>query len=183
MKERYAADHVIVRSFRPADAEHLHAAVRESIDEVAPYETWCHAGYTLDEASEYVDWWIEARERRMAYYYVVEDKKSEHFLGVCGLSDYSTEHRHAMLGYWIRTSWTGRGVATQAARRVCEAGFSDLDLIRISIMVPIGNPASGRVARKLGATQEGLLRSELILPAGPTNVIAYGLLAGELVTA
>ena len=181
MRERMEDERLVVRAFRADDVEPLYAAVRESIDEVAPYETWCHAGYTLDDAAQYVGWWNEAREQGTAYYYAVEDASSGLLLGACGLSGYSAEHRHATLGYWIRTSWTGRGIATHAARTVCAAGFADLDLVRIAILVPTRNSASRRVAEKLGAVKEGTLRSELILPSGPTDVIAYGLLPGELI--
>jgi len=171
---------IVVRAFRLDDAAALHGAVSESIAEVAPYETWCHSGYTAGEAAEYVNWWIETREKNCAFYYAVEDAANGQLLGACGLSGYSAEHRHAMLGYWIRTSQTGRGIATRAARLVCDAGLLDLGLIRIDIEVPTSNVASQRVAEKLGATREGVLRNKLILPAGPSDVVAYGLLAGEM---
>jgi ribosomal-protein-serine acetyltransferase len=180
MRERIEDGNLVVRAFGSDDVSALHGAVCKSIDEVAPYETWCHAGYTLEEAVEYVGWWIDAREKGMAFYYAVEDAPSGLLLGAAGLSAYSSEHKHAMLGYWIRSSWTRRGIATRAASLVCRAGFEDLGLIRISIMVPSSNRASRRVAEKLGATREGVLRHELVLPAGPADVIAYGLLPEEL---
>jgi ribosomal-protein-serine acetyltransferase len=171
---------VVVRSFRTDDVRALHDAVSESIDDVAPYETWCHAGYAEEEAAEYVGWWIDARTRGIAFYYAVEDARTGLLLGAAGLSDYSSEHKHAMLGYWIRSSRTRQGIGTHAAALVCRAGFEDLGLIRIGIMVPASNRASRRVAEKLGAIQEGVLRRKLVLPAGPADVIAYGLLPEEL---
>ena len=182
MRERLEAENVVVRSFGPKDAEPLHAAVCESVDEVAPYETWCHHGYTADEAAAYVGWWIEARREKTAFYYAVEDARTGQLLGACGLSAYSAEHRHAMLGYWVRSSRTGEGIATRAASLVCRAGFEGLGLIRISVMVPTENRGSQRVAEKLGAVREGVLRCELILPAGPSDVIVYGLLSEDLAT-
>jgi ribosomal-protein-serine acetyltransferase len=180
VRDRMEDGQIAVRAFRSDDAAPLHRAVGESITEVAPYETWCHSGYTADEAADYVGWWIDARERNRAFYYAVEEAASGQLLGACGLSDYSAEHRHAMLGYWIRTSRTGRGIATRAARLICTAGFADLGLIRIEIEVPTSNPASQRVAESLGAAREGVLRNKLILPAGPSDVVVYGLLAGEM---
>lgn len=47
---------VTVRAYRPEDAGGLFAAVTESVNELSPWETWCHAGYTMDEAAEYVNW-------------------------------------------------------------------------------------------------------------------------------
>jgi len=180
MRDRIEDPRLLIRGFRREDAETLHEAVCESVSEVAPYETWCHEGYSLHEAEEYVQWWIAAREQGTAYYYALLDAVNGGFAGACGLSGYSAEHRHAMLGYWIRSSRTGHGLATHAARRVCAAGFSDLELIRIDIVVPTTNPASLRVAEKLGARREGVLRSKLVLPDGPADVVAFGLLPEEL---
>jgi len=169
-----------VRAFRETDIEPLHEAVSESIAEVAPFETWCHPDFSLAEAEEYVRWWIKARARRHAFYYAVEDAAASRFLGACGVSGYSSEHRHAMLGYWVRTSETRKDVATTAARLVVAAAFADLDLLRVSIGVPVANIASHRVAEKLGAAREGVMRQELVLPNAPSDVVFYSLLPGEL---
>lgn len=180
MRSKVMSDCIRVRAFREADVQPLYEVACESIAEVAPYERWCHPGYSLDEAKEYVEWWIKARERRSAFYYAVEDAASSHLLGVCGVSDHSSEHRHAMLGYWVRTSETGRGVATVAARLVASAAFADLNLLRVSIGVPVANAASHCVVAKLGAVREGVMRHELVLPSGPSDVVLYSLLPGEL---
>ncbi len=169
-----------LRAFRADDVPFLHEAVTESIPEVAPFETWCHPGYSLDEAKDYVTWWIQAWERKRAFNYVIEDAASSEFLGSCGVHEISDEHRHAMLGYWVRTSRTRRGVATQAARLVAGAAFVDLGLLRVAVGVPVLNVPSHRVAAKLGAMREGVMRQELVLPAGPSDVVLYSLLPGEL---
>ncbi len=180
MREAMSSDRICVRAFRDTDVEPLFEAVSESIAEVAPFETWCHPGFTLDDAREYVEGWMVARERGVAYYSAVVDAALDRLLGACGISDYSREHRHAMLGYWVRTSETGRGVATMAARLVCETAFADLGLLRITIGVPAANVASHRVAEKLGAVREGVMRQELVLPSGPSDVVLYSLLPSEL---
>ncbi len=180
MRDEMTSGPIRLRAFRESDAQPLHEAVFESIAEVAPFETWCHPDFSLDEAKEYVEWWIRAREKRYAFYYAVEDAASSRFLGACGVSGYSKEHRHAMLGYWVRTSASKSGVATTAARLVCEAAFADLGLLRVSMGVPAANGASHRVAAKLGAVREGVMRQELVLPLGPSDVVLYSLLPGEL---
>lgn len=180
MRDTMTSGPIRVRAFRETDTEPLHDAACESIAEVAPFETWCHPGFTLDEAREYVEWWIKARAKRYAFYYAVEDATSSRFLGACGVSGYSGEHRHAMLGYWVRTSETRKDVATTAARLVVSAAFADLNLLRISIGVPVANSASHRVVEKFGAVREGVMRQELVLPSGPSDVVLYSLLPSEL---
>jgi RimJ/RimL family protein N-acetyltransferase len=180
MRSEILGSSLRLRAYRADDVHALYEAVLESIPEVAPFETWCHLGYTREEAEQYVAWWAKARERRIAFYYAIEDAVSGRFLGSCGVSNYSSEHRRAMLGYWVRTSATRRGVATAAARLVVAAAFEDLDLLRVSIGVPVANVASHRVVAKLGAVREGVLRQELVLPSGPCDVVLYSLLPGEL---
>lgn len=54
------------------------------------------------------------------------------------------------VGYRLsRPSW-GRGIATEAAARILEYGFADLDLDRIVAVTMPGNAASERVLAKLG---------------------------------
>jgi ribosomal-protein-serine acetyltransferase len=178
MREAMTSGTIQVRAYRPEDRKVLHAAVCESIPEVSKYETWCHPGYRMDEAAGYVDYWVEAREKDQAFYYAVVDPATGEFLGSCGLAGLSVEHKHAGLGYWVRTSRTGQGIATAAACLVARAGFEDLGLIRIELEIAVDNIASRRVAEKLGAVNEGILRRRLILPAGPTDVVMYALLAG-----
>jgi len=180
MRETLTQDSIGIRGYRPGDEDALYGAVCESIPEVSRYETWCHPGYRREEAAEYVNFWIEMREKGQAFYYAVEDQATGVFLGSCGLSGLSSEHKHAMLGYWVRTRRTRRGVATSAARLVARLGFEDSGLIRIELPIAVDNTASRRVAEKIGAIQEGVLRNRLILPAGPVDVAMYGLLPEDL---
>lgn len=182
MRSEALGDGIRLRAYRADDVDSVYEAVVESIAEVARFETWCHPGYTRDDARDYVAWWIGARERKDAFYYAILDAETGRLLGSCGLSEHSPEHRHAMLGYWVRTSATRRGVATSAARLVVAAAFEDLGLLRVSIGVPAANAASHRVVAKLGSVREGVLRQALVLPAGPSDVVLYSLLPGELRT-
>jgi len=180
MRDCMSFDAFRIRAFREDDTQGVFDAVEASIPELARYETWCHPGYTEAEAEEYVSWWIRARAEKRAFFYAVEETGSGCIVGACGLCGYSVEHRHAELGYWTHAAYTGRGIATAAARAVARAGFEDLDLVRISLGISVGNAASLRIAEKLGAVREGILRNGLILPEGVTDLISYSLIPGEL---
>ena len=49
--EMLMGDGLVLRRYRAADGPDLLEAVRESVAQVAPYETWCHEGYTPEEAA------------------------------------------------------------------------------------------------------------------------------------
>ena len=173
--EELRAPGLLLCRYRPTDAAAVREAAAESVAEVAPYETWCHEGYSLEDAAEYLGWWNRAWEEGSAFYFAVRYEATGRYLGSCGLCPVEREHRTAGLGFWVRTSETGRGVATTAARLVANAGFEQLDLNRIELLIAVQNASSRRVAEKLGAAFEGTLRKRLVLPAGPTDMAMYAL--------
>jgi len=179
MRETASGELVAMRAYQLDHIDRLYEAVLESIPELSQYETWCHPGYTRDEAAEYVNWWRKMWNEERAYYLAVEDLQSGEFLGSCGLTDLSVEHRRASLGFWIRSSRTGKGFATDAARTVIRLSFEDLGLDRIEIEAAVNNTPSRRIAEKLGCRLEGILRRRLILPAGPTDTAMYSLLRAD----
>jgi RimJ/RimL family protein N-acetyltransferase len=152
----------------------MHAAALESVAEVYPWMAWCHERYSLEEAQQWVAVQEDLAKQRMAYEFAILDEGGR-FLGGCGVNQISKANRFANLGYWVRTSATGRGVAPAAVRLVTEYAFKETDLIRLEIVCAAGNTRSQRVAEKVGAVREGVLRSRLLLPTGPSDAVMYSL--------
>jgi RimJ/RimL family protein N-acetyltransferase len=65
------------------------------------------------------------------------------------------------IGYWVRSTATRGGIATEAAGRIVQVAFEELGLHRVTLRIATGNRASERVAEKLGFVREGLLRKEV----------------------
>lgn len=166
-----------IRSYEPGDAQALWEAARESVPEVFPWLPWCHPRYSLAEAVE----WIRSRAplaaegREYTWAIVGSDGR---FLGGCGVNQINRIHRFGNLGYWVRTSATGRGVATEAVRQVAEFAFRNTDLVRLEIVCAVGNERSYRVAEGAGAVREGVLRHRLLLRGQPADAVMYSLLRG-----
>lgn len=59
------------------------------------------------------------------------------------------------LGYWLGKTWWGRGLATEAAKRVVRFAFEELGAIRMVSGHLADNPASGRVLEKCGFRYTG----------------------------
>jgi ribosomal-protein-serine acetyltransferase len=163
-----------VRFYQKEDVGAIHAAALESVAEVYPWMAWCHARYTLDEAREWVMLQIElARQRRAFEFVIVGD--GGRLLGGCGINQINAMNRFANLGYWVRTSAAGHGVAPAAVREVAAYAFRATDLNRLEIVVALGNTRSQRVAEKVGALREGVLRSRVLLPTGPSDAVMFSL--------
>jgi RimJ/RimL family protein N-acetyltransferase len=152
----------------------MHAAAMESVAEVYPSMAWCHLGYSLDEARQWVAVQEKLAKEGMAYEFAILSEGAR-FLGGCGINQINKANRFANLGYWVRTSAMGRGVAPAAAHLVAEYAFRQTDLMRLEIVCAVTNTRSQRVAEKVGAVREGVLRSRLLLPSGPSDALMYSL--------
>ena len=158
----------------PADADALHEAVRESIEGLHRWMAWCAMDYSLDDAARWIAAQPAAREAGTAFEFVVLGDRGR-FLGCCGLNEIDRGCRMANLGYWVRSSETGRGIATRAARWVADWAFLNTDLQRLEILVATGNEPSLAVARKAGALCEGVLRSRFLVHGRFLDVVAHSI--------
>jgi RimJ/RimL family protein N-acetyltransferase len=170
---------VRIRPYRREDAADLHAAARESVAEVFPWLAWCHAGYSMQEALE----WSQSREelaRQGVEYNFVIAGEGGRFLGACGINQINQIHRFGNLGYWVRSSEAGRGVAVEAVRLLAQFAFVNTELVRLEILCALGNDRSRRVAEKAGAMFEGVLRDRVSVHGIPRDAALFSLVRASL---
>jgi|RhiMethySRZTD1v2_1073278.scaffolds.fasta_scaffold294577_2 N-acetyltransferase len=174
---------VTIRRYDTVDVPLLCEAARESSPEVSIWLPWCHSHYSMEESLEWIlrsgKRWDEKRE----FHFGIFDSQTGAFVGGVGLNELKPEHRLANLGYWVRTAWTGRGVATAAASLAAEFGFEELLLDRIEILAALGNKPSQQVAAKLGASKEGILRNRLVIHGRAHDAVVFSLIGSERRTA
>lgn len=171
---------IFLRPYCEADAEHLYSAVRESIPEVSRWLSWCHENYSLEESRNFVTTRQLASQGDEWYSFAVFEKSSGAFVGGVGLNFINRVHQFGNLGYWVRTSAAGRGVATSATRLAARFGFSQLGLRRLEIVAAVNNVASQRVAEKAGAIREGVARRRLLIHGESHDAIIYSLIPSDL---
>jgi RimJ/RimL family protein N-acetyltransferase len=106
---------------------------------------------------------------------LVEAVDDGRFLGGCGLQIRSGPDRRANLGYWVRPSATGQGVGPAAVRLIVGFGLGELGLTRLELVIDVENARSLRVAEKVGAVREGLLRKRLL----GKDAVMYSFVAGD----
>jgi len=154
---------VLIRPYRLDDAEAVVEAVRESIAELQPWMPWCHPGYSLTDSRSWLETQVPAFEQRTAFEFAILSAEGR-YLGGCGLNQIDKANNRANLGYWVRSGATRQGAATSAVCKIRDWAFQTTDLIRLEIVVAVGNIASHRVAEKVGAVREGTLRRRILLP-------------------
>ena len=170
---------VSLRPFELSDLDALCEAIGESTHELRTWMAWYYDDYGRDDARGWLAGREAAWDAAQAWDFAVVGEGGQ-LLGSCGLHHIDLFHRFAELGYWIRTSATGQGVATAAARELCQWAFREQRMRRIEIVVATGNKASQRVAEKLGAQREGLMRKRLMIRDEMHDAVVFGVLRDEL---
>jgi len=79
--------------------------------------------------------------------------KEGKLIGVIGFDDGLDGHK-AEIGYWLAKPYWGKGIMTAAVEKVCEIGFKEFGLSRITANVFEQNIASARVVEKCDFTLE-----------------------------
>lgn len=169
-------DQIAIRPYLNSDAPLLYEAARESISEVSPWLPWCHQDYSMEESIGWVESRANAWDRNIEYSFVIMRNSDEVFLGGCGINHINRLHNFANLGYWIRSSAAGQGVATRATRLTADFGFRQAGFQRLEILASVDNIASQRVAEKAGALREGMLRRRLNIRGIMQDAILFSMI-------
>lgn len=78
------------------------------------------------------------------------------FIGTAGYNNLVIGHKGSLV-YALRSSFQGKGYASEALAKIIHFGKTELGLTRIDAEVMPGNIASEKLLLKLGFTHEGLL--------------------------
>jgi ribosomal-protein-serine acetyltransferase len=169
---------IAIRPYKIEDAADLVEAVLESLEDFRPSMGWAHSDYGHDEAHVWIAAQIAAAASGDAHEFVITDERG-HYLGGCGVNQIQQDLRVGNLGYWVRTSAAGRGVAVRAVHLLADWAFTKTNLERVEILCAVGNLRSQRVADKAGAEHEGTLRARLRVRDEQHDAVVYAIVRND----
>jgi len=169
-----------LRVCRNEDADAVFDAEAESYDRLCPWFWWCHPRHSREQCRSWARGRADAWRADEEYSFLILDSETGRVFGCAWLNAIDRTAMRASLGYWVRSSSTGKGIATEAARLVARWGFDALKLQRIELVLAVGNKESERVAHKLGAIREGVARRRLRVNDKNQDAFVYSILPGEV---
>ena len=180
MKVEFSDGIVSIRRYRLDDVAASFEAARESVNELSAWMPWCSPEYSVEDSKAFISTrdfeWAKGSE----FDFAICDARNGTYLGGVGLNAVNHKDHFANLGYWVRTSRTRQGIAPAAARLIAKFGFEELKLARLEIVAAVGNQRSQRVAERIGATREGVLRNRLTLGGKQVDAVMYSLIPEDL---
>lgn len=176
MNSHLVGEGVYLRPPEPADVPAMVDAVVESQPDLGHWLVWAVPRYSRREAAA---WCEHGHQDRQLSAFHVFDTGGVRLLGGVGFHGFDPNNGKAELGYWVRSSARGSGVAVAAARVALTDLFERTATERVELIIAVDNHASQRVALKLGAIKEGILRRRLALATGPSDAQLFGLLRSD----
>lgn len=169
---------LILRPPQAGDGKAVYDAKQESMADLKKWMPWAHKP-SSEEADEALC------RQKYAAYLLREDLMLFAFAGdkliaSTGLHRFDWELRSFEIGYWVRSSETGKGYATEIATALAHYAFKALDANRVFITHDAANKASEAVIKKAGFLYEGLARnSGLDVDGHPVDVKHYAFTKAE----
>ena len=167
---------LVFEKINPDRVKDIHEAFVECGQELYAQGMIPKPEFSINEMKNNMKIILEQWEKGDTYLFHMIDVKTNQFIGNTILNHVNRNYQMANLAYWVRTSRVGEGIATEGARFVARYGFEKLGFQRIEIVVSKDNQPSLRVAEKLGAVREGLLRNRLLVLGSPCDAYMHSLI-------
>lgn len=178
---RIETERAVLRCWQPADAEILLNAVTQSVEHLREWMPWAKDEPTsLDDKVALLRNWRAEFDLDSDYTYGIFSPDEREVWGGSGL------HKRLAgsaleIGYWIRVDLINRGLATEISAALTKAAFAVNKVDRVEIHCDPDNVRSAAIPRKLGFTQEALLRRRANRPDGsPTDMVIWTLFFDQL---
>jgi RimJ/RimL family protein N-acetyltransferase len=167
---------LLLRPYRPEDADQVFAAVDESRPHLRPWMAWVDGHLSVDDSW---DWcarcaatWLLRTELTVGVFAATSGRH----LGCVSLHDPDWDLRAFRIGYWLCASAVGQGFATEAVSMLVDLAVGSLAARRVELRCDARNGPSRRVAERVGFVLEGQLRNAFLAPDGqPADELVFAL--------
>lgn len=145
---------VVLRPIQREDRERLYELV-ETIEVRALSSTAPPLPLSLEEVEARDERWIREGASDSTWFAIEVDAE---VIGICGLHAIDHYHQRADMGIRIGKPYWRRGHGQDAVRTIVDYGFSQLNLVKISLRVLADDERAVGAYRKAGFVEEGRLR-------------------------
>lgn len=143
---------VILREFEQNDIGIL-PQLANNINVTRYLTTSFPSSYTIEDA----EWWVNVGCKQGIIAKAIE--VNHKLAGSIGVTPGKYNHiLSAEIGYWLGEEYWGKGIATEAVRKMTAYTFSNTDIVRLFAPVFSPNNASMKVLEKCNYTLEGILK-------------------------
>lgn len=158
MPYRVETERLVLRCWQPDDARLLKEAIDSSLDHLRHWMPWvAYEPQSIEAKADRLRVFRGEFDLDRNYIYGILSHDGRQALGSSGLHPQG-DPGALEIGYWVRASHVGKGLATEAAAALTKVAFEVAKVGRVEIHCRVDNVASAAVPRKLGFTHEATRR-------------------------
>lgn len=145
---------------------------------------WTYFPIILDTEDHIIQWIAQALIEENAgtrKQFAIYSKQNQQLCGSTGYLNISTHDKRLEIGWtWLGKAFQGTNINANCKYLLLEYAFEVLQFQRIELKADVLNLRSRRAIEKLGATQEGIFRSHMLMPGNRRrDTVYYSILAEE----
>ncbi|WP_018151245.1 GNAT family N-acetyltransferase [Leeia oryzae] len=136
---------------------------------------------SADTVAAYIGKALQGRDSGSVMPFAIVLQTSGQVIGTTRFWQISPHHRRLEIGgTWLAASWQRTFANTETKYLMLQHAFERMQCVRVQLTTDVLNEASRRAILRLGATQEGILRNERIMPDGrKRDSVVYSILDDE----
>lgn len=166
---------LVMRKVTMNDAEDMFAYASNS--DVSRFVTW-EAHRSLCDTRDFIRFALQNYEDKKIAPWGIQYKESGKLIGTIDFVSWQVDHHRAEIGYVLAPEYWGNGLVTEAAKKIIEFGFDNMNLVRIQARCFVGNLASERVMQKAGMSFEGIIRKGMFVKGKHEDLKLYSIIKG-----
>jgi RimJ/RimL family protein N-acetyltransferase len=158
---------------RPFMAEDYEGFARIAFDFDIWEKTTPHIRTEAD-LRQYVQSQLKAREQHSKYPFAIIEQSSGRIAGSTSYMSISPENNRLEIGStWLGKDFHGSGLNRHCKFLLFRYAFETLDLRRLELKTDVLNLRSRKAIMKMGAKEDGILRSHQVMPGGRVRDTVY----------
>ena len=175
----FESERLLIRCPRPGDGRVVHASVSEALSSLRQFPVslpWAMEPPSADASERFCREGQANFLRRADMPMLLFLRATGTHVGNSGLHRFDWSVPRCELGFWLRTSYGGRGLMTEAAKELTAFAFRELGMRRVEALTDEENARARRVCERAGFVLEGILRHYRTSPQGGLrNACVYAL--------
>jgi ribosomal-protein-serine acetyltransferase len=166
-----------LRLLEDRQADELFALVDANRAHLRQWLPWVDETKSADDTRNFIRRTLEALARNDGF--TTGIWHDGRIVGVVGLHYIKWTSRKTEIGYWLAESAQGKGIMTRTCRALTAYLVEELKLNRVEIRCNSGNHRSRAVPRRIGFTEEAILRQAQLLHGEYQDDVVYAMLAQD----
>uniref|UniRef100_UPI0040483F16 GNAT family N-acetyltransferase n=1 Tax=Algoriphagus sp. TaxID=1872435 RepID=UPI0040483F16 len=161
---------------RPLERENLPTLLELTQDPTL----WTYFTHDLSTL-EGLEAWAAGHFAGDRFQFIVIDKATKQVLGSTGFGNYFPLDQRIEIGWtWLGRAAQGTGTNREMKSLMLDYAFKELGMLRVEFKTDVLNLPARKALLRLGATEEGILRSHTLMTHGRRrDTIYYSFLKGE----